>query len=443
MLPALLLAAAAATAAAGHVRELIVRDRWKDALAEAKELVAQPHDADADAALGEALYRAGRIDEADEVLSPLAERDDAPARALAQLGLVRAAQGKGVAAAGLMERAIAQAPRDPWVAYRAAGAARTRARANELLSVFIDAAGAEDADRVEGARGTIRLNQALGERKVWISVASPDHAELPLKPMVGTGGGYFVEVTLANRKKIRLLLDTGSTGLFVVERAVKKGGLTPLSEETVFAGGGAGRTASARGLLEKLTIGGVEFADALVTTTKEEFDPQGRIHGVLGLDVFSGYRVTMDLAHGRLALDRCGSETGGTPFWDVSGQMLVRASAAGVEGLFLFDTGATRSMFARAYSDAVPGAQVASAAAVRTYGGNVAGAASVRGVKLRFLDLEGEGGPAYTADLTQRSRLGGVEISGFLGMDLIDGSKVVIDTCAQRVAIPVVPSKRP
>ena len=45
-------------------------------------------------------------------------------------------------AAGLMERAIAKAPQDPWVAYRAAGAARTRARANELLSVFIDAAGA-------------------------------------------------------------------------------------------------------------------------------------------------------------------------------------------------------------------------------------------------------------------------------------------------------------
>jgi hypothetical protein len=99
-------------------------------------------------------------------------------------------------------------------------------------------------------------------------------------------------------------------------------------------------------------------------------------------------------------------------------------------------------MFARGYAEAVPGAQIASAAAVRTYGGNVAGAAAVRSVKLRFLELVGDGGPCYTADLTQRSRLGGVEISGFLGMDLLEGSKVVIDTCWQRVAIAAVPSKR-
>jgi predicted aspartyl protease len=434
---------AAATASAGHVRELIAKDRWKEALAEARELVASAHEPDADAALGEALYRAGRIDEAGEALAPVAERDDAPARALAQLGLVRAAQGKGGEVPSLMERAVAKAPRDPWVAYHAAGAARTRAGANELLSVFLDAASSEDPDRVEGARGNIRLNKALGERKVWVAVASPDHAELPLKPMVGTGGGFFVEATLANRKKVRLLLDTGSTGLFVVERAVKKGGLTALSEETVFAGGGSGRASSSRGLLEKLALGGVGFADALITTTKDEFDPQGRIHGVLGLNVFSGYRVTMDLGKGRLSLDRCGGEPGGAPYWDVGGQMLVRTAAAGgADGLFLFDTGATRSMFARAYAEAVPGAQIASAAAVRTYGGNVLGATSVRGVKLRFLDLEGDGGPAYTTDLTQRSRLGGVEVSGFLGMDMLDGAKIVVDTCAQRVAVSADPSKR-
>ena len=444
MLPAVLLAAAAtATARADHVRELIAKDRWKEALAEARELASGSADPDAGAALGEALYRAGRIDDASDALQPVAAADDAPARALAQLGLVRAAQGKNGEAAALMERAIAKAPRDAWVAFQASGAARTRARASELLQVFIDAAEASDPDRVEGARGTLRLNKALGERKVWVPVASPDRVDVPLKPMVGTGGGYFLEATLANRKKIRLLLDTGSTGLFVVERAVKKGGLTALSEETVFAGGGAGRASSNRGLLQKLAIGGVEFADALVTTTRDEFDPQGRIHGVLGLNVFSGYRVEMDLAKGRLALTRCGGETGGAPYWDVGGQMLVHASAAdGVSGLFLFDTGATRSMFARAFAEAVPGAQIASAAAVRTFGGNVAGASSVRGVKLCFLDLEGSGGPAYTADLTQRSRLGGVEVSGFLGMDMLDGTTIVVDTCAQRVAVAPIRVKR-
>ena len=427
---------AATPGSAGHVRELVAKDQWTEALVEARALVAETPDPDASTALGEALYRAGLIDDAGETLAPVAAADDAPARALAQLGLVRAAQGKDGEAAVLMERAVAKAPQEPWVAYRASGAARSRARAVELLKTYIETAPDDDPDRLEGARGTIRLYKALGERKVWVQIASPEHIEVPMKPLAGTGGGFFIEATLANRKKIRLLLDTGSTGLFVVERAVRKGGLIPLSEETVFAGGGVGRAKSSRGLLSKLAIGGLEFTDALVTTTKDEFDPQGRIHGVLGLNVFSGYRVTLDLVKGRLLLTPCGDDPAGAPYWDVGGQMLVRASAVlGPDGLFLFDTGATRSMIARSFVDRVQGAQVDRAATVRTYGGNVAGASAVRGVKLRFLTLEGDGSPVYTSDLTQRSRLGGVEVSGFLGMDLLDATTIVVDTRARRIAV--------
>jgi hypothetical protein len=122
--------------------------------------------------------------------------------------------------------------------------------------------------------------------------------------------------------------------------------------------------------------------------------------------------------------------------------MLVRAAAgAGREGLFLFDTGAARSMIGRTFADSVPAAQVERAATVRTYGGNVAGASSVRGIKLTFLDLEGDGAPVFTSDLTQRSRLGGVEVSGFLGMDLLNGAKIVVDTRAHRVAVSAAPAK--
>jgi predicted aspartyl protease len=440
ILLALLLAAPTATA--DHVRELISKDQWKEALAEARVAAAESPGHEAGAALGEALYRAGQIDEAGAVLAPIAAADDAPARALAQLGLVRAAQGHDAEALALMERAVAKAPQDPWVVYRASGAARTRARAIELLETYLQTAPGDDPDRLEGARGTIRLDKALGERKVWVPVASPENLEVPLKPVVGAGGGFFVEATIANGKKIRLLLDTGSTGLFVVERAVKKGGFTPLSEETVFAGGGEGRASSSRGLLAKLAIGGLEFADALVTTTKDEFDPQGRIHGVLGLNVFSGYRVTMNLIKGRLLLAPCGDDAAGAPYWDVGGQMLVNASAAaGADGLFLFDTGATRSMLARSFVDRLSGVQVERAATVRTYGGNVGGASYVRGTRLRFLDVEGRGSTVFTSDMTQRSRLGGVEVSGFLGMDLLDGTTIVVDTRARRVAVAAAPSR--
>jgi hypothetical protein len=48
----------------------------------------------------------------------------------------------------------------------------------------------------------------------------------------------------------------------------------------------------------------------------------------------------------------------------------------------------------------------------------------------------------FTSDLTQRSRLGGVEVSGFLGMDLFDRTTIVVDTRARRLAVVADASKR-
>lgn len=435
---ALLLFAAASSAE--QIRGLIDQDRWKEAVDAATTLAREAPGPDAAGVLGEALYRAGRIDEAGEALAPVASGENAPARVLAQLGLIRAAQGKDEEAAALLGRAAATAPDDPWVLWRAAGGAATRAKATELLNAYIAHGTAENPDRLEGARGTLRLYAALGERKIWVPVTRPERLEIPLKP-IPDGSGYFIEAN-AGGKKIRLLLDTGSTGLFVVERAVKKGGLVPLSEETVFAGGGSGRASSSRGLLAKLDFGGLVYADALVTTTKDEFDKTGRVHGVVGLSAFSGYRVTLDLPKGRMILEPSGDLPQGTPYWNVEGQLLVRARGGeSADGLFLFDTGATQSMIDTKLAATIPGAAVDKPAEIRTYGGNVQGATMVRGASLAFQTLH-RSGVFNAADLTMRSRLGGVEVSGYLGLDLLSGCTIVLDTGSHRVVVTPPPGRR-
>ena len=118
--------------------------------------------------------------------------------------------------------------------------------------------------------------------------------------------------------------------------------------------------------------------------------------------------------------------------------MLVGASAvARPDGLFLFDTGAStiddgalvrRSRPGRASRQARDG--------VRTYGGNVA--RRCRRCAASSCDSstsKGDGSTVFTSDLTQRSRLGGVEVSGFLGLDLLDGTTIVVDTRARSVAV--------
>jgi hypothetical protein len=103
--------------------------------------------------------------------------------------------------------------------------------------------------------------------------------------------------------------------------------------------------------------------------------------------------------------------------------------------LFLFDTGATRSMLDARFAASIPGARVGAAAGVKTYGGHVAGAVTVRGVALRFLGVGGTAGDLHASDLTQRSRLGGVEVSGYLGLDVLERTRIVIDTGAHRVDV--------
>jgi predicted aspartyl protease len=432
-----------ATVAAGpspaHVRELIEADRVREAVEEARTLaVSSPGDLDATACLGESLYRAGRIEEAGAALEAIAGSPGAPARATAQLGMVRAAQGRDEEAGALLERALAAAPEDRWVIYRAAGAARSRAEGKRLLGEYVARSAGDDPDRIEGAKGTMRLYDALGEKRIWTVASRPERLEARLAPLVGSAArGWIVEARLKGNKKIRLLLDTGSTGLFVVERAVKKAGFTPLADETVFAGGETGRARSSRGLLETLAIGDLVFKDALVTTSRDEFDPQGRIHGVLGIAALAGYLVTLDLDRGRLVLEPAPQEPAGEPYWSVGGQMLVRATADGApqDGLFLFDTGATRSMLATSYAGTIAGARDSGPSGVRTYGGNVQGATALSSVVLRFAGVPLGTETVNRSDLTQRSRLGGVEIAGFLGLDALDGAVITIDTTHQRVRV--------
>ena len=52
--------------------------------------------------------------------------------------------------------------------------------------------------------------------------------------------------------------------------------------------------------------GELSFTDALASTSESEFDPQRRYHGLIGISVFNGYRVTLDLSRQRLLLAPAG-----------------------------------------------------------------------------------------------------------------------------------------
>jgi predicted aspartyl protease len=429
---------------AAEVRALLGEDRWRPALERARALEEDwPGHPEAVAALGEALFRAGEIERASERLAVLESEPDAPARGLVALGLVRSAEGDHAAARTLMGRALEKAPEDPYVLYSAAGFSETRDGYIRLLERYLEASGGEDPDFVEAARGSLRLQKAIGEMQVWVSTGRPERLELPMR-RIGDGLGYLagfsVPVTLGTTDKpVQLLLDTGSPGVFLVERAARKRGFRPLTDETTYGGGGSGRHRSGRGTLSRLALGDLTYENPLVTTSQSGIVTRGRTKGLIGVSRLRGYRVTLDLHDDRLVLEspQGGVDAGSSPYWVVSGQLLVRVEAAGgVSGLFLLDTGANRTLLDLAFAERIEGVRLGHPQETTGYGGARKGARRVEHAVLQFQGLQSDKERMMTAaDLSLRSRVTGVQISGFLGLDLLAGTRIVLDTVAQRVSV--------
>jgi len=439
-------------AAAGEVEALLALGRLDDALDRAT-LHAGAFDSSSlvRAAHGSALLRAGRLIEAEATLAALETDPQAPPRGLIALARLRAASGLHGAAADLAERALERGGVDPLVLFWAAESIGDRARGIELLERYLELSPRGQEDRIEAARGALRLQQALGEREIWVPTSSPERVVLPLRLVWDDYGrklGYVVEARMGPKDKpVKLMLDTGSSGLFLVERMARKRGFEFLSEETVFGGGGDKRHRNRRGLFSSFRLGELRYAAALAGTTRTELEPYGRYHGLLGIQALAGYRALLDLPNQELVLtrtDESSSEPVGEPFWMISGQMLVNATAGdGRPGLFLFDTGATWSILSKRFAALLEDVRSEATAGVRGFGGTVEGASIVSGATVRFGGLTAGENGLRSFDMSVRGEVGGVEVSGFIGLDLLNDVRVTIDTVAQRVTVEPGRKKKP
>lgn len=430
--------ATSAAHTAERLRAYLGEERWRDAVATVAELdpdVEPPPDLEA--AVAEVWLRAGELERAESIARRLAEGEAPPPRALVVLGRLLAAKGELERAVEVMDRARVAAPEDVEVQYWVAAVQADRAAAVAALERYLAIGDGDDPDRLEGARGTLRLYRALGDREVWVPESRPERFEVRLRPLTDPAGlrGYGVPVRLGDvSKPVVLQLDTGSPGLYVTPRIAARRGMTPLARETAFGGGGDGRHRADRGVVSRFDVGGLAFRDVLLATSPGSLSG---IRGLVGLGPFDGYRVEIDLATNRLRASLAPErpEPGGEPYWSFGGQIVVRVTAGSdAAGLFLLDTGATRSLVDLVFAEQAR-ARVAGRSRVVGFGGARSEARVVDRLILRFAGAATDGRPLNGVDLSMRSRLTGVEVSGFLGLDALDGRRIVFDTRHRRVYI--------
>lgn len=179
--------------------------------------------------------------------------------------------------------------------------------------------------------------------------------------------GIGIQVSLQGGKSLRLLLDTGASGMLLTQTAIDKAGLNHVGSFDVHGIGDKGARNAFLAVADTCSIGTLQYKTCVIRATAGKKGLVNAEDGLLGTDFFSDYLITIDFQRLTLHLaplperppnpqgyDRAPlpSENGFTPVFRFGDHLYVTTHVNGKStGLFLIDTGsgmsAIDSTFAR------------------------------------------------------------------------------------------------
>ncbi len=414
-----------------------------------KALGDAPESAEAHEFAGEVRFRRGEFAEADAEFKAAVEWN--PRFALAWWGLGRVAECTSMNKTAVEDfhRAYELNPKDPqilatWI-LRLSGPERVDAL-NRYEAMVKAAGGNATADRnvLEELRQRAELAKAMNGRAV-MTLASPyKTAEVPLEAFVSgaTHLRTFGLEVMVNGKPARLVLDTGAAGIVLSHPAAERVGLTRVTDATVRGiGDNAKMTGGFRAIAERFWIGDVEYRDAAISVADQSFI--GIEDGLIGSNVLGEFLITLDFAGGKLRLDPLPGYRPGEEFPDrtVSPQMesatrvfrfghllLVPARVGNASNrLFVLDTGAASTLISYELAATVSNVNHDDKMALRGLNGRVGDVYQTGNLVLEFAGFEQKNLGMTAFDTWQLSHRLGTEISGFLGLPVLDLFTLTID----------------
>ncbi len=357
------------------------------------------------------------------------------------------------------ERAVNKAhdldPDDPeiydWWAVRLPRAERRRA-----LAYLIDHHGHMDAERLNNLQSRLAWLIVLGDKPAWKLVSPANSAKLKLNHIVAPprpdGFGpptlrttaVALHLQINGKKTVNLLVDTGASGVVLQRDTAAKAAVRPIYD---IATKGIGDERAAMGYLgwvNSVSIGPLQFENVPMTVVDQRF-PDG-VDGLIGLDVFDRFLVTLDIQRGELDLaplpelpDEYKDPDGSwdryispemkdyLPVLHMSSHLLVPTSVDGrAPGLFFLDTGAFDS---QVDSDYVSRDKLTRAPnlPVRGISGRVNDVFVANNVRLQFGHFVQENFSLVAISMDKMSENEGVGITGILGFPLLSQFRISID----------------
>jgi predicted aspartyl protease/Tfp pilus assembly protein PilF len=389
---------------------------------------------------GEVAFRRGDFARADAEFKNAIELNRHLAQAWWGLGRVAECAAMNRTAAEDYQRAYELDPKDPrilatWILHLQ-GRERDRALEAYVANVGATAEANELRQRIE-------LVKALDGRQA-MTLASPYRAyDLPL---LGFENGathvrtYGVEV-LVNGNPVKLVLDTGAAGIVMSRAAAERAGLQRLAATTVRGiGDDAKVPAGYRALADHFRIGDVEYRNAVINVAEQNM--AGVEDGLIGSNMFSAFLITIDFGHERLRLAPLPGFQAGNELQDrveiaemrdaahvfrFGHILLVPARVNSHQGLFALDTGAASTMMSYDLAAEASKLDRDDRTAIRGLSGKVGDVYQTGTVLLEFAGFAQKNLAMTAIDTWQLSHRLGTEISGFLGLPVLDLFTLTID----------------
>jgi predicted aspartyl protease len=390
-------------------RKLLADDRWEEALVETRRLVAADStSAGARTLLGDALYRRGDFDEAEEAYRAAVAADPNLAAAHFGVGRILRTNGHYGEAAESFHRAAALDPNNAKYVRILSNHLARREDVLKLLAHYLEMPPAEDEGIIKNVRAWIELLKELGDEPLG-EILKSDPTDLPLNVLRGQA---YLKADVNGALGQRFAFDTGATGLTVSARLAKQAKLKPIRPFTITGMGGKGTVDGDLVVIKSLTLGGVQIKNVTATIA----EPKGEEEGLFGPPVLSSFLVKVDLDPGTLGLrlneghtvaDANAAATVSLPFRNVGGQIFVRAALNGTMLNAMIDTGASSSLATMSAVPRVPGLELLPEEWLQGksvgLGGNIPRKA-IRAATLSFAGLDFKADGMRCVDLSRFSR---------------------------------------
>jgi hypothetical protein len=252
---------------------------------------------------------------------------------------------------------------------------------------------------------------------VRLSVWHPSSAE---------AAGVLVPVRINDGRMLRLLLDSGASGITLSGKAARSAGLPEISQEMRIGGLGDGALTVARTTTAQVRIGDLELQDCAVAVVPGNLTRDA--DGIIGMNVFEAFRIRLDVRAKELRLEAFTDQTvqSGTPAYVVEHILLVRAKVkGGGEGLFVVDTGSAVTTLASDFQ--WPEAASRGSVALSGVTGSVSGARRLAPVSFEIGGRTVVDREPVAINLEKVSQRNGVKVSGILGYPVLSRAPVTFN----------------